>query len=141
MLVSGTVTLGVDDTGKAIGFSVHVVKTGRITIVDNKDDTGKNDDCGLTRTRQTSSTGFLPNISHSGQHSTLSVRTWMSQMAVLCEVKYEETFDFFNFFMKDRASDSDAMLDELGVETEKRLECNGHGHILLAVQASMNASR
>ena len=135
----GTVTLGVDDTIKASGFRVHDVKTGRITIVENKakkDDLENDDGSVSTKTRQTFSTGFLPNISHSGQHSAMNVRTWVSQMAVLCEVQYEEMFDFFNFFMNDRASDSDAMLDELGVETEKRLKCNGH--ILLAVQAALD---
>ena len=130
----GTVTFGVDDTVKASGFRVHDVKTGRITIVNKKGDL--NDDDKSNKPRQTFTTGFLPNISHSGQHSAVNVRTWISQMVVLCEVQYEEMFDFFNFFMNDRASDSDAMLDELGVETEKRLKCNGH--ILLSVQAALD---
>ena len=104
----GTVTLGVDDTVKASRFRVHDVKTGRITIVNKKGDL--NDDDKTNKPRQTFTTGFLPNISHSGQHSAVNVRTWISQMAVLCEVQYEEMFDFFNFFMNDRVSDSDAML-------------------------------
>ena len=128
----GTVTLGVDDTIKASGYRVHDVKTGRVTIVESKD-TREVD--GSEKNRQTFSTGFLPNISHTGKDSALNVRTWMSQLAVLCEVQYEDMHDF-NFFMNDRASDSDAMLDELGVETEKRLKCNAH--ILLSVQAALD---
>ena len=132
-VAGGTVTLGVDDTIKASGFHVHDVKTGRVTIVESREHVDGDD---TEKSRTTFSTGFLPNISHTGKHSAMSVKTWMSQMAVLCDVQYEEMFDFFHFFMNDRASDSDAMLDELGVETEKRLKCNAH--VLLAVQAALD---
>ena len=53
-------------------------------------------------------------------------------MAVLCGVQYEEMIDFVDFFMNDRAADSDTMLDNLGVSEEQRLKCNAHP--LLCVQ-------
>ena len=33
-------------------------------------------------------------------------------MAVLCNVQFGEMFDFIDFFMNDRAGDSDTMLDK-----------------------------
>ena len=68
-------------------------------------------------------TGFLPNISHSGQDSAVAVRSAISQMAVLCSVKFEEMTDFIDFYINDRAGDGDIMLDELEVSEEKRLKC------------------
>ena len=57
-------------------------------------------------------------------------------MAVLCQVQFEEMFDFINFFMNDRAGDSDTMLDSLGVPEEQRLKCNAHP--ILCVQNSVD---
>ena len=84
-VAGGTVTLGVDDTIKASGFHVHDVKTGRVTIVESREHVDGDD---TEKSRTTFSTGFLPNISHTGKHSAMSVKTWMSQMAVLCDVQY-----------------------------------------------------
>ena len=42
----------------------------------------------------------------------------------------------FDFWMNDRAGDSDAILDELGIESEKRLKCNAH--ILLCIDQAMD---
>lgn len=118
----GTVTLGWDDTVKASGHRVHDVKSGRVTCVTTKvDEEGKE-----KRVRQSLTTGFLPNISHSGSDSATAVRSSISQMAVLCSVQYEEMADFIDFWMNDRAGDGDKMLDELGVSEEHRLKCNAH---------------
>ena len=51
------------------------------------------------RVRQSLTTGFLPNISHSGQDSAVAVKSSVSQMAVLCGVQYEEMVDFIDFFL------------------------------------------
>ena len=128
----GTVTFGRDDTVKASGFRVHDVKTGRVTCVTKEVDSEGNE----KRSRQTLTTGFLPNISHSGDHSAIAVRSSISQMAVLCDVQYEDMFNFLDFFMNDRAGDSDTMLDELGVSAECRLKCNAH--TILCIQNAID---
>ena len=40
------------------------------------------------------------------------------------------------YFMTDRASDSDVMLNELGIEERRRLKCNAH--VLLAVDVAID---
>ena len=44
--------------------------------------------------------------------------------------------DFIDFFMTDRAGDSDVMLDELGVEEHHRLKCNAH--CILCIQNAID---
>ena len=130
--VGGTVTSGWDDTVKAAGHRLHDVKSGRVTCVTKDIDTeGKE-----KKVRQSFTTGFLPNISHSGADSAVAVRSCISQMAVLCNVQFEDMTDFIDFYMNDRAADSDAMLDELGVSEEKRLKCNAH--CILCIQNAVD---
>ena len=123
----GTVTTGWDDTVKAAGFRLHDVKSGRVTCITTEVDTEGNE----KRVRQSLTTGFLPNISHSGEDSAVAVRSSISQMAVLCGVQFEEMIQFVDFFMNDRAGDSDVMLDQLGVGEDQRpcyplyTKCNG----------------
>ena len=130
----GTVTAGTDDTVKASGHRVHDAKTGRITCVNETTD----EDGRTKRVRQTFTTGFTPNISHSGEDSATSVRSVIGQMAVLCSVQYEEMQDFIDFFMTDRAGDADTMLDHLGVSEWQRLKCNAHP--LLAIQNALDGT-
>ena len=51
-------------------------------------------------------------------------------MSVLTNHTYHEILSMVDFFMTDRASESDIMLDELGVDDKKCLKCNAH--VLLA---------
>ena len=120
-------TFGVDDTTKAAGHKTMDVKTGHLTIV-------KTGEAGSTR--QTFSTGYLENISHSGFDSASGVQSWLSQMAILTGVSYQELIEMFDFWITDRAGDSDTCLDELGVESEKRMKCNAH--ILHCVDQAMD---
>ena len=128
----GTVTAGWDDTVKASGHRLHDVKSGRVTCVTTEMDKDGNQ----KRVRQSLTTGFLPNISHSGEDSAVAVRSSISQMAVLCNVQFEDMADFFDFFMNDRAGDGDKMLDELGVPEEQRLKCNAH--CILCIQNAVD---
>ena len=57
-------------------------------------------------------------------------------MAVLCGVQFEEMIQFVDFFMNDRAGDSDVMLDQLGVGEDQRLKCNAH--VILCIQNAMD---
>ena len=122
-----TVTFGSDDTKKAAGHKTIDVKTGHITIV-------KSD--GAVTTRETFSTGYLENVSHSGSDNAAGVQSWLTQMSVLTDVPYEEILGMFDFWMNDRAGDSDASLDELGISSEKRLKCNAH--ILLCIDQAID---
>ena len=131
-VAGGTVTSGWDDTVKAAGHRLHDVKSGRITCVTTKVD----DEGNEKKVRQSFTTGFLPNISHTGQDSAVAVQSAISQMAVLCNVKFEEMTDFIDFYMNDRAGDSDTMLDELDVSEEKRLKCNAH--TILCIQNAVD---
>ena len=125
-------TSGWDDTLKASGHRLHDTKTGRITCVNKEEDIeGK-----CKKQRKSFTTGFVPNISHKGEDAAVSVRSVLGQMAVLCNVQFEEMFDFLDFFINDRAGDSDTMLDNLGVGEEQRLKCNAH--VLLCVQNSVD---
>ena len=128
----GTVTSGWDDTVKSAGHRLHDVKSGRVTSVTNEVDSEGNE----KRVRQSMTTGFLPSISHSGQDSAVAVRSSISQMAVLCNVQFEDMIDFVDFFMNDRAGDSDKMLDELGVPDDQRLKCNAH--CILCIQNAID---
>jgi hypothetical protein len=69
--VGGTVTSGWDDTVKAAGHRLHDVKSGRITCVTKEIDSEGNEQ----KVRQSFTTGFLPNISHSGKDSAVAVRS------------------------------------------------------------------
>ena len=122
-----TITFGSDDTKKAAGHKTIDVKTGHITVVKS---------VGEKSTRETFSTGYLENISHSGEDNAAGVENWITQMSLLTDVPYQEILDMFDFWMNDRAGDSDACLDEIGVETEKRLKCNAH--ILLCIDQAMD---
>ena len=130
--LGGTVTSGWDDTVKAAGHRLHDVKSGRVTCTTKNVDIEGNE----KRVRQSLTTGFLPNISHSGLDSATAVRSSISQLAVLCDVQYEEMIDFIDFFMNDRAGDSDVMLDQLGIEETKRLKCNAH--VILCIQNAID---
>ena len=124
---NAVVTFGSDDTKKAAGHKTMDVKTGHITIVKS--------DGGVT-TRETFSTGYLENVSHSGGDNAAGVQSWLTQMSVLTGVSYQEILDMFDFWMNDRAGDSDASLDELGISSAKRLKCNAH--ILLCIDQAID---
>ena len=124
---NSTVTFGSDDTKKAAGHKTMDVKTGHITMV-------KTD--GESSTRETFSTGYLENISHSGSDNAAGVQSWLTQMSILTNVPYKELINMFDFWMNDRAGDSDASLDELEISSEKRLKCNAH--ILLCIDQAID---
>ena len=118
------VTYGTDDTTKAAGFKKFDMKTNHITII------------GEDKTRETYTSGFYENISHKGIHAADTIRHDIAKMAVLTDNSYKEMEDMIDFFMTDRAGDADTMLNELGIEEERRLKCNAH--ILLAVDNAMD---
>ena len=101
------------------------VKTGHVSVIDEQ------------KKRTTYSTGFTHNSSHSGKDQAENVQHKLAMMAVLAATTPEEVKSAIDFFIKDCSADGNVMLDELGVEEEKRLNCNGH--IILCEAACLNA--
>ena len=73
-----TVTYGVDDTVKAAGFKQFDVKTMHVTVVDED------------KNRETFTSGFYENASHSGKSSAETVKHDIAKMAVLTNNSYHE---------------------------------------------------
>ena len=118
------VTYGCDDTIKAAGTNRLDIKTARVTII------------GDDHQKESFSTGFHHNASHSGKDSALIVSHDIAKLAILAGADYDEMLNLIDFFMTDRAGDSDTMLAELGVDKEKVLKCNAH--ILLAIDVAID---
>ena len=82
--------------------------------------------------RETYTTGFTSNLSHSGQDQATTLRHSLKVLSVLAGDECGETFDVediienIDFWMSDRSADGSVLLDDLRVEEEKRLKCNGH---------------
>ena len=117
------VNYGVDDTVKAAGNKRFDIKGAHI-IITSED-----------KSRESFSTGFNINTSHSGVESAKTVQYDIAKLAVLTGNTYESMIDMVDYFMPVRATDNDRMLDELNIAETKRLKCNAH--IVLAVDAAL----
>ena len=80
-------TLGTDDTVKAQGFKRADVKTGHVTIIEQKED---------HKVRSNFSLGYYPNISHAGSESAITVSTVLDMLAVLSDSEPEEVKNFID---------------------------------------------
>ena len=123
---SEVITYGFDDTTKAAGFRVFDVKTDHITINSEEME------------RETLTTGFTPNLSHSGQDQASTVKYKLEQLAVLAGegTSLQDIIDVLDFWMTDRSADNDIVLDELGIDDQNILKCNGH--IVLTVDDAID---
>ena len=114
------VTWGFDDTTKAAGHRLLDVKSSNITIG------------GDDMERETLTTGFTPNLSHSGRDQAITLRHSLEVLSVLAGEEAGEKFSVddvisqIDFWMSDRSADGDVLLNDLGVEDNKRLKCNAH---------------
>ena len=108
------VTWGTDDTVKKAGNKLFDAKTSHITIA------------GENMTRQTFTTGFDPNISHTGEHSAFSIDTKFKMLSVLTNQKSEDLKADIDFWMGDRADDVTKAMEILGIESKKVLRCSAH---------------
>ena len=100
-------TLGTDDTVKAQGFRRADVKTGHVTIIEQRAD---------KKVRSNFSLGYYPNISHSGSDSAITVSTVLDMLAVVSDSEPEVIKEYIDWFQGDRAGDNLVMLEELGVK-------------------------
>ena len=118
------ITVGFDDTTKAAGKKLFDSKALNITV----DGDGKQ--------RQAYTTGFHPNLSHSGEDQTETLKFALQQMAVLAGVSLEEFIEQVDFWMTDRSGDGDVVMEKLGVDDQKILKCSAH--IILCVDKSID---
>ena len=84
-------TIGFDDTTKAAGHKLFDSKALNITV----DGDGKH--------RKSYTTGFHPNLSHSGEDQTVSLKFALEQMAVLAGTSLDDFIELVDFWMTDRS--------------------------------------
>ena len=106
--------IGLDDTTKAAGHRLYDVKTDHITIKTAE---------GV---RSFMTTGYIENPSHTGKVSASTYEHKLKCLSVLADCTVKEIKEHISFWMSDRGSELDTMLDELGIESEKRLKCCAH---------------
>ena len=126
------ITWGFDDTTKAGGNKVFDIKASNITL----------DGDGMDR--HTFTTGFTPNISHSGQDQGTTMKYSLQTLAILIrdemgdpEFNYNDLIEHIDFFMCDRSSDGNIVLDELGIEDGQRLKCSAH--VILSIDEAIDS--
>ena len=121
------VTLGFDDTTKAAGERLHDVKTTHITI--NAEDMD----------RETFTTGFTPNLSHTGEDQATTLRHKLEMLAVLVGdgTSIQDIIDYIDFWMSDRSADGDVVLQNLGIDEQKILKCSAH--IILCIDEAIDS--
>ena len=117
------VNYGVDDTVKAVGNKRFDINGAHITITSED------------KSRESFSTGFNINTSHSGVESAKTVQYNIAKLAVLTGNTYESMTNMIDYFLTDRATDNDRMLDGLNIAETKRLKSNAH--IVLAVDTAL----
>ena len=122
----GVITFGFDDTIKAAGKLVHDCKVTNITV----DDSGEK--------RKSFTTGFTPNLTHSGDNQTETVKHILEQLAILVNCDVQEFVHLIDFWMSDRSGDSDVILENLNIDEERILKCNAH--IILCIDERINST-
>ena len=61
---------------------------------------------------------------------------YIPKMAVLTNNTYDDMESMIDFFMNDRSGDRNVMLNELGIDEQRRLKCNAH--IILATDNTID---
>ena len=113
------VTWRFDDTKKSAGHRLYDVKTSNITVN------------GPNMKRQSYTTGFTENISHSGKDQAANLTKSLQILSVLASdnddlpVNVQDIMENIDFWMSDRSSDGSTAL-ELQIGEEKRLKCCAH---------------
>ena len=65
--------------------------------------------------RETLTTGFVSNISHSGSDQTEALRFKLQMLGILAGVSEQEIIDSIYFWMNDRSADGDDVMEELNI--------------------------
>jgi hypothetical protein len=128
---SEVITLGFDDTTKHCGSRLHDVKSTHLTI--------DADDMDM----KTITTGFTPNLSHSGEQQAITLHYSLEVLAILASddsagiiYSVQDIIDEIDFWMSDRDGDTNVLLDHLGVDERHRIKyCS---HIVLTVDEALD---
>jgi hypothetical protein len=121
---STVVTIGVDDTVKSAGHRSFDVKADHITIM------------GPEMKRKTMTTGYLENVSHSGEDAASGYMYKLQTLAFLANTTVEDIKSSVDFWISDRAGDCGKMLECLDIEQDKILKCSAH--LILGVDHGMD---
>ena len=118
------VTVGLDDTTKAAGHRMYDVKADHITIK------------GPSSKKLTVTTGYVENISHSGEDGAKAYEFKLKCLAILANSTVDEVKSAIDFWMTDRAGECDSLLQNLGVDQSKILKCSAH--IILGIDNAID---
>ncbi len=118
------VTVGLDDTTKAAGHRLYDVKSDHITIA------------GPSGTRKSLTTGYVENVSHTGEDGAKAYDFKLKCLAILAHSTVEEIKSEIDFWMTDRAGDCEVLLQNLGVDPHRILKCCAH--IILGVDHAID---
>ena len=116
------ITFGFDDTKKSAGHHLYDVKTNNITIN------------SPSMHRQTYTTGYLENISHTGKDQAVSINHTLQLLSVLAnktgnvedKLTVDDIKENIDFWMCDRSGDGSVALDQLEIKEDKRIKCCAH---------------
>ena len=118
------VTIGLDDTTKAAGHRMYDVKADHITIK------------GPSSKRISLTTGYVENISHSGEDGAKAYEFKLNCLAILANSTVDELKSEIDFWMTDRAGECEGLLQNLGVDQSKLLKCSAH--IILGIDHAID---
>ena len=118
------VTVGLDDTKKAAGHRMYDVKADHITIK------------GPSSKRISLTTGYVENISHSGEDGAKAYEFKLNCLAILAKSTVDELKSEIDFWMTDRAGECEGLLVNLGVDQNQMLKCSAH--IILGIDHAID---
>ena len=75
---------------------------------------------------KTFTTGFTPNISHSGKDKTETLKHILNQLVILVGCDLQEFVNLMDYWMSDRSGDGDVVLENLQIDEECIVKCNAH---------------
>ena len=81
-------------------------------------------------------TGYIENFSHSGEDGAAAYNHKLKCLSILAGCSVEDLKSQIDFWMSDRGSDLDVLLQHLGVDDEKRLKCCAH--IILCIDNAID---
>ena len=104
------ITAGLGDTTKAAGHKINDIKADH-TAVHGPD--GK----------KSITTGFMENISHSGEDSAATYKEKLKILAILGDSTLDEIKNEIDFWMSDRAEDNETFRKNMAIPEHKNLKC------------------
>ena len=105
---NNVITVGLDDTTKAAGHKMYDIKADHITVH------GPEGKKSLT-------TGFMENISHSGEDSAATYKEKLKILEILGDSTLGEIKNEVDFWMSDRAGDNETFRESMTIPESKIL--------------------